>query len=78
MSDYEWEARRTPRTTRPEPWGLYRPRAREVSEFLALEHPREHVGWVLRQHAQVSPERARDGRAKLGTRSPVPPPDPRE
>ena len=55
MSDYEWEARRVPRTTRPEPWSAVRPRAREVAEFLALEHPREHVAWVLKQHAQKQP-----------------------
>ena len=75
MSDYEWEERRTPRTNRPGILGLYRPRAREIAEFVALEHPRESVGWVLRQHAQAAPERSRERRAKPEPRSGVTPLD---
>ena len=68
MSEYEWETRRVPRTTRPEMWGANRPRAREVAEFLALEHPRESVAWVLRQHSESKPK------AVLPLSSPAPKP----
>ena len=26
----------------------HRPRYRAVAEFAALEHPREHIGWILK------------------------------
>jgi hypothetical protein len=78
MSEYEWEARRVPRTTRPEPWAVSRPRAREVAEFLALEHPHEHVAWVLKQHAQKLPETTgprRPAASKPGNPPPITPLD---
>jgi hypothetical protein len=52
MTEYEWEPRRVPRPNSPQFLADHHRRAREVAEFLALEHPREHVGWILRQHAQ--------------------------
>ena len=78
MSEYEWEARRVPRTNRPEPWSAYRPRAREVAEFLALEHPREHVAWVLKLHAQKLPTTVKPERppaSKPRTPAPITPLD---
>jgi len=73
MSGYEWEARRVPRTPRPEPWNAFRPRAREVAEFLALEHPHENVAWVLKQHAQKAPETAKPRRPTVSRpRTPTP------
>ena len=52
MTEYEWEPRRVPRPISPQFLADHHRRAREVAEFVALEHPREHVGWILRQHAQ--------------------------
>jgi len=52
MTDYEWEPRRVPRPARTDYLANYHPRHRAVAEFVALEHPREHVGWVLKQHAE--------------------------
>lgn len=52
MSEYEWEVRRVPRTNSAALPGGNPPRAREVAEFLSLEHPGESVGWFLRHHAQ--------------------------
>ena len=52
MTEYEWEPRRVPRTTRSEFLATYHPHLRDVTEFARLEHPRESVGWILREHAR--------------------------
>ena len=49
MSEFEWESLRVPRRSKPEFLGMYHPRPREIEEYVALEHPRETVGWLLRQ-----------------------------
>ncbi len=46
------ETRRVPHPNKPGFLADHHRSAREVAEFLALEHPREHVGWILRQHSQ--------------------------
>jgi hypothetical protein len=48
MTEYEWETRRIPRPPTAELLANYRPHYRAVAEFAALEHPREHVGWILK------------------------------
>ena len=48
MSEYEWEPRRVPRPSRAEIHGSYQRRTHEIAQFVALEHPRESVAWVLR------------------------------
>jgi hypothetical protein len=53
MTEYEWEPRRVPRPTKTEFLANYHPHVREVAEFAALEHPREHVGWLLKQHSEA-------------------------
>jgi hypothetical protein len=52
MTEYEWEMGRAARRTKPEFLGTFRPRPRELEEYVALEHPREHVGWLLREHSR--------------------------
>jgi len=52
MSEYEWETRRVPKPPKVELFANYRPHHRAVAEFAALEHPREHVGWILKQHSR--------------------------
>jgi len=77
MTDYEWEPRRVPRPPKTELLANYRPHYRAVAEFAALEHPRESVGWILKQHARStsSAPASRPKRAavpKRGTEAPVP------
>lgn len=57
MTDYEWEARRVPPTPRTTPLGEQGFRADALSEYLALECPRESVGWLLRQPTKVARRR---------------------
>ena len=65
MTEYEWETRRVARPTRPEFIASHHHRStREVAEFAALEHPRESVGWILRQHAQAKELWPTRGRAR--------------
>jgi len=40
--------------------GVYTPRSREVEEFLRLEHPREHAGWILKRSAKSPPKTPSD------------------
>jgi len=50
MTEYEWEPRRVPRLA-PNPFfANHRIRVRDVSAFVSLEHPRESIAWVLKQH----------------------------
>lgn len=49
MTEYEWESGPSPRPTKAEFRANTSTRQREVAEFAALEHPREHIGWVLKQ-----------------------------
>jgi len=54
MTEYEWEPGRVARRAKPEFLGTYQPRSRELEEFVALEHPRESIGWFLRSHAEAT------------------------
>ena len=40
--------------------GVYTLRSREVEEFLRLEHPREHAGWILKRSAKSPPKTPSD------------------
>lgn len=62
MTEYEWESGRVPRGTRAGIVGGTALRPNAVSEYVALEIPREHVGWLL------SPEGAEVGRAAAARR----------
>lgn len=49
MTEYEWETEHVPRTPKADLLAFHHPRHRAVAEFASLEHPRESLGWILKQ-----------------------------
>jgi len=78
MTEYEWEPRRVPRPVRPEIHGSYQRRAHEIAQFVALEHPRESVAWVMKANPSPKfrlPSLKRSRASKTIAESPVTPLD---
>lgn len=66
MSEFEWEITRVPRIPRPTIIGGHRGRPDALGKYVALELPRESVGWLLNGHSRS--RRDRQSRGDVGVR----------
>jgi hypothetical protein len=56
MTDCEWERGRLPSVPDATPLWRNRPRRTPIDDYIALEHPREGVHWVVKAAFQREPE----------------------
>jgi len=61
MTEFEWETERIPRVPRPTILGGHRRRPDALGRYVALELPRESVGWLLKGHSRSRRDMASRG-----------------
>jgi hypothetical protein len=76
MVEYEWEVRRIPKAPDARSFGVFRLRRSAITEYVALEFPREAVAWVVntrRDREPKPPTVVESGASKPVRRNPAPP-----